>query len=138
MNNINLEELYWADWEEISKDKEKLNEIFKYIKDYDSKSIEELSNILKLYNNPSGLFTEEFAKIISEIYARDKVVFIKALNLVKEEISNLVYVFRMEMIFTDEDKEFEPILGSNKLSQEEIETGKAFLKMYKAICATWI
>lgn len=51
MNKIDLDELFWADWEKISKDKEKLNLIFKYIKDYDSRSLEELSKILKLYKD---------------------------------------------------------------------------------------
>lgn len=134
MKKIDIEELYWSDWDELSNDR--LNEIFQYIKDYKSRSIEELAEILRLYSNPSGKYTIEFANIIGEIYKNDKVRFIKALNLVKDEAINLVYVFRMQGIFIDEDKEIAEILGSNKLSEEEIDTANSLLKMYKTICAT--
>lgn len=134
MKKIDIEELYWSDWDELSNDR--LNEIFQYIKDYKSRTIEELAEILRLYSNPSGKYTIEFATIIGEIYKNDKVRFIKALNLVKDEAINLVYVFRMQGIFIDEDKEIAEILGSNKLSEEEIDTANSLLKMYKTICAT--
>lgn len=134
MCKVDLEELYWTDLEEISKDKEKLTWIFNYIKDYNSRDLKELSNILKLYNNPSGLFTKEFANIVFEIYNKDRIRFIKALNLVKEEAINLVYVFRMRNFFIDEDKEFMAMLNSKELSQEEIDTANTFLKMYRTIC----
>ena len=68
VKKIDIEELYWVDWNEISRKPEKLNEIFAYIRDYDSRNIEELGKILKLYSNPSGEFTIEFAKIVGEIY----------------------------------------------------------------------
>ncbi len=136
MKKIDLDELYWADWEEISQDKKELNIIFEYINDHSSKNLEELSKILKLYNNPSGLFTDEFANLVGEIYLKDKIRFIKALNLVKDEAINLVYIFRMKNIFVDEDKEFISILNSNKLSQEELDTASTFIKMYKTICST--
>ncbi len=136
VKKIDIEELYWIDWNEISRKPEELNEIFAYIRDYDSRNIEELGKILKLYSNPSGEFTIEFAKIAGEIYKNDKIKFIKALNLVRDEAINLVYVFRMEKIFEDEDKEYTEILSSNQLTEEEIDTTYTFFKMYKTICAT--
>ena len=93
---------------------------------------------MRLYSNPYGAFTEKFANIIGEIYKYDKIKFIKALNIVKDEAINLVYVFRMQNIFEDEDEDKFEILNSNKLSEEEIITTNNFFKMYKTICATWV
>lgn len=136
MKKIDIEELYWVDWDELSTNPHKLNEIFQYIKDYDSRSIEELAQILRLYNNPSGQYTVEFANIVGEIYKKDKIKFIKALNLVKDEGINLVYIFRMQKVFDDEDREIAEAINSHKLSAEEIDTANTFLKMYKTICVT--
>lgn len=136
MNNINIEELYWTDWDELAKETKEIDQIFSYIKDFPARSIKELAHILKLYSNPSGRFTIEFAKIIGEMYKYDKIKFIKALNLVKDEAINLVYLFRMQSLFEDEDREKDDILNSNKLSEEEIDTTNSFFKMYKTICAT--
>lgn len=52
MKKIDLDELYWADWEGISQNKQDLNIIFKYINNHTSMSLEELGKTLKLYNNP--------------------------------------------------------------------------------------
>lgn len=132
----NMEDLYWADWDEIGKNSSEFKTIFNYIENSNNFGLEELSGVLKLYNNPHGAYTIEFAKIVSEIYIRDKIKFIKALNLVKEEIPNLVYAFRMEKVFENEDIELNQILSLNKLSQEEIDTANFFFKMYKTICSS--
>ena len=132
----NMEDLYWADWDKIGENPNEYKIIFDYIENSSSFSLEELSGVLKLYNNPHGAYTIEFAKIISEIYIRDKIKFIKALNLVKDEIPNLVYAFRMEKVFQDEDIELNQIFSLNKLSQEEIHTANFFFKMYKTICSS--
>lgn len=132
----NMEDLYWADWDEIGEKPKVLKDIFDYIRNSEDLSLEELSGVLKLYNNPHGAYTIEFAKIISGIYIKDKIKFIKALNLVNDEIPNLVYAFRMEKVFEDEDMELNQILSLNKLSQEEIDTSNFFFKMYKTICSS--
>lgn len=131
-----MEDLYWADWDEIGEDPNELKTIFDYIKNSSEFSLEELSIVLKLYNNPHGAYTIKFAKIVSEIYIKDKIKFIKALNLEKDEIQNLVYAFRMEKVFEDEDIELSEIISLNKLSQDEIDTANFFFKMYKTICSS--
>ncbi|WP_313756073.1 hypothetical protein [Tissierella sp.] len=136
MNKIDIEELYWIDLAELLNKPDELNEIFEYIKDYNSRSIQELAQILRLYSNPSGVFTKEFAEIIRNVYRYNKIKFIKALNLIKDESINLVYVFRSKEVFEDVDKEVFEILNSNRLSEEEIDTTDTFFKMYKTICAT--
>jgi len=131
-----MEDLYWADWDEIGENPNELKTIFHYIKNSSEFSLEELSIVLKLYNNPHGAYTIEFAKIVSEIYIKDKIKFIKALNLEKDEIQNLVYAFRMEKVFEDEDIELSEIISLNKLSQDEIDTANFFFEMYKTICSS--
>ena len=133
---IDLEELYWADWDELSRTEGRIEEIFNYLNEFELFELEELAQILKLYNNPSGAHTIEFAKLTGDIYNKDKVKFIKALNLVQDEIPNLVYAFRLENVFEDEDEELNEIINLNKLSGEEIETAKFFFKMYKTICTS--
>ena len=64
MKDIDIEELYWEDWDQLAKDNEVLEKIFSYLKDFEARDIDELANMLKLYNNPSGAFTLEFANII--------------------------------------------------------------------------
>lgn len=136
MKKIDIEELYWSDFGELEKDEEKLKEVFDYLEEYGNRTIEELSQIITLYSNPSGAFTLDFAKIIGNYYKNDKLRFIKALNLVKDEIGNLVYVFRNLKIFEDEDEEEKQILESKELSPEEVETGEDFFKMYRKICTS--
>ena len=131
-----LEELFWADWDEIKEDEKKSKEIFSYIENYESLELDEVASILKLYNNPNGVYTLEFAEIIGRIYKTDKIRFIKALSLVEDEIPNLVYAFRLENVFDNEDVELNKILEKDKLSGEEIETANFFFKMYKRICAS--
>ncbi|HAE91979.1 MAG TPA: hypothetical protein DCG60_04940 [Tissierella sp.] len=136
MNRIDIEELYWSDLNKLLNKSEELDEVLEYIKDYNSRSIQELAQILRLYSNPSGLFTKEFAEIIREIYRYNRIKFIKALNLIKGESINLVYAFRSKEVFEDVDKEIFEILNLNELSEEEIDTVNIFFKMYKTICAT--
>lgn len=136
MKKFDLDELYWGDWEDLLENPNKSEELFLYIKDYDSRSIEELSQVLKLYSNPSGAFTIEFADIIARFYKSNKIKFIKALNLVQDEAINLVYVFRNLQIFSDGDEELEEIINKGKLSQEEIDTANTFFQMYKTICSS--
>lgn len=92
--------------------------------------------MLKLYNNPSGAFTLEFANIIVDLYRYSKSKFIKALKIVKDESINLVYVFRNQKVFTDEDEELKEILMMEELSEEDKEVAKDFFQMYKNICAS--
>lgn len=136
MKKINIEDLYWEDWDELSKNQETIDEIFGYIRDFKSRTIDELANILTLYNNPSGAFTDEFAKIIADIYKYSKVKFIKALKIVKDESINLVYIFRNLKVIVDEEKELEEILACEELTEEEKDVGNMFFQMYKNICAS--
>ena len=131
-----IDDLYWADWD-ILKDEypEKIEKIFDYLRREDL-SDRELSQILKLYNNPHGAYIDEFAKLILDIYKRNKEVFLRALNLESEEGINLVYIFRMNDIKLDEDRDLMGLISSGKLSQEEKETADDFLKMYENICNT--
>lgn len=133
---INWEELYWGDWDELAKIKGKVEEIFNYLNKFEDFQLDELAQVLKLYNNPSGAHTIEFAKLTGDIYNRDKARFIKALHLVPDEIPNLVYAFRLEEVFEDEDEEFDEIISLNKLSPGEVETANFFFKMYKTICSS--
>lgn len=89
------------DWAEIS---EKYGEdftfkILKKVQNTETNDLENISNIILLYNNPYGKFTKEFGEIITKRYLKDKIQFIKALNLVKDETINIVYVFRLEKPF---------------------------------------
>lgn len=136
MKKYDIEDLYWEDWDELAKDQNEIDEIFAYIRDFESRDMEELGQILQLYSNPSGSFTAEFAEIAAELYKRDKIKFIKALKFVKEETSNLVYVLRNLNVFKNEDDELESILKSNKLDKNEIEVAETLFQMYKKVCVS--
>ena len=133
---IDLEELYWGDWDKLAKEEGQIEEIFNYLNRFEELELKELGQVLKLYNNPSGAHTIEFAKLTGDIYNSDKVRFIKALHFVQDEIPNLVYAFRLENVFQDEDIELDEIVSLNKLSPEEVDTAKFFFKMYKTICSS--
>lgn len=131
-----IDDLYWGDWDILDNEyPEAIDKIFAYLSREDL-SAEELSQVLKLYNNPHGAYIEKFAKLILEIYSRDKKTFLRALNLESEEAINLVYVFRMNDIKLDEDIELLEIIESKDLSDGEVDTAKKFLKMYENICNT--
>ena len=136
MKKYNIEDLYWEDWEELAQDPTQIGEIFSYIRDYDSRDLKELGQILQLYSNPSGSFTAEFAEIVAEIYSYDKIKFIKALRFVKDETSNLVYVLRNLKVFEDEDRELKSVLESRELDEEEIEVAESLFQMYKKVCVS--
>ena len=131
-----IDNLYWADWETLkTKYPNKIQVIFDYIK-RDNLSDEEISKVLKLYNNLDGAYIKEFSDIILNLYKADKLRFIKSLNMEKDETINLVYLFRDHDMRIDEDKELIEIAKSDKLSQEEIDTAETFIKMYKTVCST--
>jgi len=129
-----LDELYWVDWDELEK-VISLESVFAFLESEDL-SIEEVSLVLKLYNNPGGDYVKEFSNIIANIYLRDKVEFIRALNLEKDEISNLVYLFRNDRIFENENDELKEILSKGILVEEEEDTAKRFFKTYETVCST--
>lgn len=131
-----IDSLYWADWDLLdSKYPEVIEDIFVFL-NKDDFSNEETSKILKLYNNPHGAYISEFASIILNIYKKNKIRFLKSLNLEKDEAINLVYIFRMNDIKIDEDKDFLNAMSSEDLSEEERDTGNNIIKMYKNICNT--
>lgn len=131
-----IDNLYWADWDFLDKEySDDISKIFRHINCH-SHSNEEISQILKLYNNPHGAYVDEFANIIANLYKKDKVKFIQSLNLEKEEAINLVYIFRTHEIKLDEDEELHDIIKSEKLSEEEKDTAENFIKMYENICNT--
>lgn len=131
-----LDELYWADWDFL---KEKypnhIEKIFNNLRK-DNISNEERSLIIKLYNNPHGAYVDEFSQVILDLYKKDKMKFIQALNMEKDEISNLVYLFRNHNEVVDEDEELLSIIQSDSLSEEEKDTGNFFIKMYENVCNT--
>lgn len=131
-----IENLYWADWDLLDKEHtDYISKIFNYINN-NNHSIEEISQILKLYNNPHGAYIDEFANIIANLYKKDKTKFIQSLYLEKEEAINLVYIFRTHEIKLDEDQELHDIIKSEKLTEEEKNTAEKFIKMYENICNT--
>lgn len=131
-----LEELYWANWNELDeKYPEDLPKVFIYLKS-NNLTIQEKSKILSLYNNIEGAHTEEFAEIIANFYREDKISFLKALNLNKDEVPHLVYIFRTMGIFEDGEEEFEQIKSSDQLNEEELDAAYTFFKTYKSICNT--
>lgn len=133
-----LDDLYWTDLNLLSQNcSEEIKEILKYLKSKPL-DIKEIAQTLSLYNNLSGAYIEEFSDIIINFYEKDKIKFFKALNLNKDESMNLVYIFRTAKTFEDEDKEFEEVLVSNKLTDEEIDTARSFYYQYETICRTWI
>lgn len=139
MSKMDIEDLYWSDLEELDKDENKRKEVFFYLEDYENRDIDELSQIVRLYSNPSGVLTDEFANLIANFYKKDKIKFMKALHLSKDEIAYLVYVFRNLKVFEGDDEgatEEKEIIDSNKLSDEELETVDEFFKMYKMICTS--
>lgn len=131
-----LDEIYWLAWDMLSIEyPEETKKIFSFLRNNEF-SEEEISLILKLYNNPHGAYTQEFSHIISNIYNKDKIKFIKALHLVPEEVGNLVYLFRNNKVFNDEEIELMEILSKQGLAEEEIDTANTFFRMYKTVCST--
>lgn len=131
-----IKELYWADWDILrEKYSDYIDKIFLHLKK-DNLSDREISQILKLYNNPHGAYIKEFSDIIIELYKKDKLKFIRSLNIEKEESSNLVYLFRNNFIEIDKDLELAEILKSEGLTKEEKDTGEILLKLYKHACST--
>lgn len=131
-----IDNLYWADWNFLDREyPNDISKIFSYINNHNH-SNEEISQILKLYNNPDGAYVDEFANIIASLYKKDKTKFIQSLNLEKEEAINLVYIFRTHEIKLDEDEQLHDIIKSEKLSEEEKGTAESFIKMYENICNT--
>lgn len=131
-----LDNLYWVDWDLLDKEyPEVIDRIFQYLYK-DNLSNEEISQILKLYNNPHGAYVEEFANIIANLYKKEKTIFIKSLNLEQEETINLVYIFRTHDIKLDEDQELLNIIKSNLITPEELDTAEKLIKMYQNICNT--
>lgn len=131
-----LEELYWANWAELDANfPGDVDKIFNYLRSNDL-GIQEMAKVLPLYNNIEGAYTKKFAQIIADYYSQDKMKFIKALNLNKEEAINLVYIFRNLKVFEDEKKEYSEIESKEVLTEEELETARTFFSMYKNICNT--
>lgn len=131
-----LEELYWANWAELDVNfPEDVDKIFNYLRSNDL-GIQEMAKVLPLYNNIEGAYTKKFAQIIADYYIEDKMKFIKALNLNKEEAINLVYIFRNLKVFEDEKKEYSEIESKEVLTEEELETARTLFSMYKNICNT--
>lgn len=128
-----LEELYWANWEELGSDD--IDKIFEYLSSNDLE-VREISKALSLYNNVAGMHTEKFAHIIATYYINDRIKFFKALNLNRDEAIHLVYIFKMLKIFEDWDKEYTEIKSTNELTDEELDTANTFFSMFKTICNT--
>lgn len=131
-----LEEIYWMDWNKLSKDSpESIDKLFTFLRNSEFNE-EEISLILKLYNNPDGAYIEEFSFIIAKIYRKDRALFFKAMHLVPDEIDNLAYLFRNKKIFENGQVELEEILHAKKLTRDEEETTEAFYRMYENLCNT--
>lgn len=131
-----LEELYWANWEELDEQyPNDVDKVFLYLKSNDL-GIKEMAKVLSLYSNIDGAYTDKFAKIIANLYMKDKIKFFKTLNLNKGEAINLVYIFRNLEVFDDEENEYNDIESTNQLSIEELDTASTFFSMYKNICNT--
>ncbi len=131
-----LDDMYWADWDFLKyKYPNHIEKIFNYLKK-DNISKEESSLIIKLYNNPHGAYVDQFSDIILDLYKKDKKQFVESLNLEKDEISNLVYLFRNHNVVIDEDVELLEIINSDALSEDEKDTGNYFVKMYENVCNT--
>lgn len=131
-----LDELYWADWARLKANyPEDIEKIFDFLR----KSIfnpEEISLILKLYNNPDGAFIEEFSIIIAELYNKDRIGFIKALSIDPDEGEILAYLFRNMKIFEDTDSELNHIVHNDYLSEEEKDVARSFFRIYENLCNT--
>lgn len=132
-----IDELYWANWDVLDENPNHIDKIFRYLKEKDF-SNKEVSQILKLYNNPHGAYVEEFSNIIVNLYNKDKAKFIKSLSIEKEEAINLVYIFRTHEIKLDEDKELLELIQSEELSEDEGDTAEKFIKQYETVCNTWV
>lgn len=128
------------DWNKITEDygENFSHKILKKVQDTKTEDLGNMSNIILLYNNPYGKFTKEFGEIITKLYLKDKIQFMKALNLVKDETINIVYVFRLEKTFPNDyvEDDMKEIQNSNELSDEEKETAKMFFTMYRNICVS--
>ncbi|CCQ97950.1 hypothetical protein CULT_750001 [[Clostridium] ultunense Esp] len=144
LRNIEEKELFYhlsiLDWNKMSEEygEEFNRKILKKVQYTKTKDLENMSNIILLFNNPYGKFTKEFGEVITKLYIKDKIQFMKALNLVKDETINIVYVFRLEKTFTNDytEDDLKEILYSNELSEEEKETAKMFFTMYRNICVS--
>lgn len=131
-----LDELYWADWVNLSSQYPKeVSKIFIFLRNTEF-SIEEISLIQKLYSNPDGAYIEEFSHIIIKLYKEDKAKFIKAIHLDIEEGENLAYIFRNNKVFEDGNIELQEILETKKLTEAESDSANAFFRTYKNVCNT--
>lgn len=129
-----LDELYWAEWDELDKEyPEEVEKIFYYLENKDLE-IEELAKALSLYNNVAGAHTHRFANIIADYYTQDRIKFMKALNMNKDQAIHLVYIFRNLFVFDDKDKELSEIKSKGQLIDEELEAAETFYSMYNRIC----
>lgn len=144
LRNIEEKELFHhlsiLDWNKMAEEygEEFNRKILKKVQCTKTKDLENMSNIILFFNNPYGKFTKEFGEVITKLYIKDKIQFMKALNLVKDETINIVYVFRLEKTFTNDytEDDLKEILYSNELSEEEKETAKMFFTMYRNICVS--
>lgn len=131
-----LDELYWADWAKLTVNyPEYIEKIFDFLRK-STFNPEEISLILKLYNNPDGAFIQEFSVIIAELYNKDRVSFIKALNIDPDEGEVLAYLFRNTKIFKDADAELDQIVHNDYLSEEEKDVARSFFRIYENLCNT--
>lgn len=131
-----IDDLFWADWDLLKEQyPDYIKKIFIYLK-RDDFSAKEISHILKLYNNPHGAYINEFSDIILNLYKIDKYKFIKSLNIEREEITNLVYLFRNHFMNIDEDLDLLQMLESRELKEDEKDTVEMFIKSYKNVCST--
>ena len=130
-----FDELYWVDWQDLDQSPDLVERALELMRE-DGLSLEAMSRILPLYNNPEGAHTEEFAQITIDLYKKDPVRFFKALALNSEEAINLVYIFRNFSPFEDGDKELEEIRKKANFSHEEDESAETFFSMYKNVCNT--
>ena len=130
-----FDELYWTNWQELDKSPSLVEKAFDYMRD-DNLSIEEISKILPLYNNPEGAHADEFSEITIDLYKKDRIKFLRALALNPDEAINLVYIFRLLKPFEDGDEELDSVREEGGLTPEEDEIAVTFFAMYKTICNT--
>lgn len=131
-----LNEMYWGDWNELLKeDKDKVNDLLDFLIKGDF-SLEEISLIQKLYSNPEGALTDEFSRIIIDLYKKDKGRFFKALSLNPEESENLAYIFRNNMVFQSAQEELEEVLLNNDFTLDEKSVVNIFFLNYQQLCST--
>lgn len=135
-----FEKLSIVDWKELEEayGEDFSQEVLRKVRETKTEDLENLSNIILLYNNPYGKFTKEFGEIITQLYLKDKISFIKALHLVEDETINIVYVFRLEKTFPNDytDGDREKLENSQELTEAEKETANMFFTMYRNICVS--